>query len=363
MENPFKFGTIVEGSYFTDRVEEQEKVKQVISSENHLILISPRRFGKTSLVQKVMKSLERPVFQLNLQLVTDTEDFAAHLLKLVLRKYPMERLKHLISHFRFIPTISTNPMTDGIELSFQPSVDSFVLLEDVFILIDKIGERGEKPVVVLDEFQEIKALDKNLDKKMRSILQLHSHVNYVFLGSQESMMEEIFEKKKSPFYHFGYLMKLDKIPYDDFLVFLKKGFCELGEKTEVENVSREILAFTRCHPYYTQQLAFQVWTLWLQKGYMDTLVADASLLLTQVHDMDYERLWATFNRTDKKVLIGLNMNLGSPTSLSFLRNQGIESSSTAFSSLKRLSKLGYVIKNDVYEMDDPFFAQWIMKHR
>lgn len=62
MENPFKFGTIVDGSYFTDRVEEQEKVKQVISSENHLILISPRRFGKTSLVQKVMKSLERPVF-------------------------------------------------------------------------------------------------------------------------------------------------------------------------------------------------------------------------------------------------------------------------------------------------------------
>ncbi|EEF90139.1 hypothetical protein HMPREF2531_01925 [Bacteroides intestinalis] len=54
-------------------------------------------------------------------------------------------------------------------------------------------------------------------------------------------------------------------------------------------------------------------------------------------------MWATFNRTDKKVLIGLNMNLGSPTSLSFLRNQGIESSSTAFSSLKRLSKLGYVI--------------------
>lgn len=70
MNNPFKFGTIVDGEYFTDRVAEQEKVREILASENHLILISPRRFGKTSLVQKVTKGLSRPVFQLNLQLVT-----------------------------------------------------------------------------------------------------------------------------------------------------------------------------------------------------------------------------------------------------------------------------------------------------
>ncbi len=63
MNNPFKFGTIVDGEYFTDRVAEQEKVREILASENHLILISPRRFGKTSLVQKVTKGLSRPVFQ------------------------------------------------------------------------------------------------------------------------------------------------------------------------------------------------------------------------------------------------------------------------------------------------------------
>jgi AAA+ ATPase superfamily predicted ATPase len=92
MNNPFKFGTIVDGEYFTDRVAEQEKVREILASENHLILISPRRFGKTSLVQKVTKGLSRPVFQLNLQLVTDTADFAAQLLRIVLQQYPMERL-------------------------------------------------------------------------------------------------------------------------------------------------------------------------------------------------------------------------------------------------------------------------------
>ena len=63
MNNPFKFGSIVDGEYFTDRVAEQEKVREILASENHLILISPRRFGKTSLVQKVTKGLSRPVFQ------------------------------------------------------------------------------------------------------------------------------------------------------------------------------------------------------------------------------------------------------------------------------------------------------------
>lgn len=203
MNNPFKFGTIVDGEYFTDRVAEQEKVREILASENHLILISPRRFGKTSLVQKVTKGLSRPVFQLNLQLVTGTADFAARLLRIVLQQYSMERLKHLITHFRFIPTISTNPMTDGIEVSFQPSMDGFILLEDVFTLIDKLGMKNphKKPIVVLDEFQEIRTLDKNLDKRLRSILQTYNHANYIFLGSQESMMQEIFEKKKSPFYH------------------------------------------------------------------------------------------------------------------------------------------------------------------
>ena len=336
MNNPFKFGTIVDGEYFTDRVGEQEKVREILASENHLILISPRRFGKTSLVQKVTKGLSRPVFQLNLQLVTDTADFAARLLRIVLQQYPMERLKHLITHFRFIPTISTNPMTDGIEVSFQPSMDGFILLEDVFTLIDKLGMKNphKKPIVVLDEFQEIRTLDKNLDKKLRSILQTYNHANYIFLGSQESMMQEIFEKKKSPFYHFGYLMKLGKIPQDNFYEFLK-------------------------NPYYTQQLAYQTWNNWKQNGYSDTLLETAITELTHVHDMDYERLWSTFNKTDKKVLIGLTMQMGTPSSLPFLQGVGIDSPSTAFSSLKRLGQQGYVIRNEGYELDDPFFRRWI----
>ena len=194
---------------------------------------------------------------------------------------------------------------------------------------------------------------------MRSILQTYNHTNYIFLGSQESMMQEIFEKKKSPFYHFGYLMKLGKIPQDNFYEFLKNGFLLLGEDMDAETIGRSILSFTNCHPYYTQQLAYQTWNNWKQNGYSDTLVETAITELTHVHDMDYERLWSTFNKTDKKVLIGLTMQMGTPSSLPFLQAVGIDSPSTAFSSLKRLGQQGYVIRNEGYELDDPFFRRWI----
>lgn len=67
--NPFKFGTIVEGKFFTDRVAETAQLEQKLDSENHIVLISPRRFGKSSLVQHVLSQTDRPLIQLDLQYV------------------------------------------------------------------------------------------------------------------------------------------------------------------------------------------------------------------------------------------------------------------------------------------------------
>lgn len=98
--NPFKFGSVVQEPYFTDRVIEQADIKMVLSSANHLIIISPRRYGKTSLIKKVVSSLERPLIFLDLQLITDLNDFASQILKRVYRVYPFERLKGFLKNFR-----------------------------------------------------------------------------------------------------------------------------------------------------------------------------------------------------------------------------------------------------------------------
>lgn len=118
--NPFKFGSIVDDPYFTNRVNEIQKIKNLLQSQNHLILISPRRYGKTSLMLKVVKTLERPYIFLDLQLVTDVADFAAQLLKRIYRIYPFEQLKQLIKSFRIIPNFTINPLNNEAEISFQP---------------------------------------------------------------------------------------------------------------------------------------------------------------------------------------------------------------------------------------------------
>jgi len=354
MANPFKFGSVVDKEFFTDRKNETEEVKNILNSNNHLILISPRRFGKTSLVRKVTNTLERPVIYLDLQLITDVSDFATQLLKKILKINRWENVKHFLAHFRIVPTIELNPQTDAMEVSFAPSVSSsFTALEDVLNLIEKIGEKGKKPIVIFDEFQEITSLSKTLSKQLRAVIQHHSHINYVFLGSMESMMRTIFETKKSPFYHFGYLMTLPKIPQQDFFEYLQTRFESITDKST--EISSEILAFTDRHPYYTQQLAFYCWNFLEKSKYQSAMLTDVITTIINIHDTDYERLWNTITKTDKKILITIAMQekistIPLPTS-------------TTYSGLKRLFTQGYLIKNEYYELDDPFFRKWIVERR
>ena len=354
MNNPFKFGSIVDGDFFTDRREELLQIERMLNSDNHIILISPRRFGKSSLVQCAISKVSRPSIVLNLQSVVSETDFASRLLKQLFKLYPWEKVKHYMSHFRIVPTITTTPMTDQMEVSFMPSVsDASVVVEDVMQLLDTVSKPEKKLIVVLDEFQEVISIRKGFDRQLRSIMQTQKNINYVILGSQESMMEEIFEKKKSPFYHFGQLMRLNKIPKDDFYKYIIE---RLPKTDDSGRIAEEILQFTLCHPYYTQQLASQVWNLMYYENTIDNVVTKSIEVLVRMHDLDFERLWMNFNKTDRRIMQELCLH----PNQSLMTNRGL-ASSTIFSSIKRLMKQGYVIKTTSYEVEDPFFRLWIVK--
>lgn len=349
LSNPFKFGTIVDGDYFTDRAAELLHVKQVLSSVNHLVIISPRRFGKSSLVNKALSELPRHHISINLQSVTSVEQLSGRLLEALFRIYPMARLKHYFANFRLMPTITVNPISGEISVSFSPSASSHLVLEDVMSLLDKANPEHDRLIVVLDEFQEIFSIDKNLDRTLRAIMQEQHHINYVLLGSQESMMEQIFERKKSPFYHFGELMRLSKIPYDNFHSYISQ---------RIDNeTADEILAFTNCHPYYTQQLSFQVWNLIHFEKIAKNVTELAIQRLVSIHDLDFERLWVKFNKSDRRVL----QELCKEDRVSILSNKTAPTSTT-FSALKRLMQQGYVVRDTRYEIEDPFFKRWILKN-
>ena len=346
--NPFKFGTIVEGDFFTDRVEETAVLLQKLDSENHIVLISPRRFGKNSLMQKVLSQVDRPQIRIDLQYVMSVDDLAAQLLKAIFKIYPMEKMRHAMTHFRIAPTLSMNAVTGAMEVSFQPTANASVLLEDAMAVLEKVTTAENRFIVVLDEFQEVVKIQKGLDRQLRSLMQRQHNLNYILLGSQESMMEAIFEKKTSPFYHFGQMIRMDKIPYDDFHKYIT-------DRIDAEGVADEILQFTACHPYYTQQLASQVWEMTRWKDTRDDIVEKAVVALVEMHDLDYERLWQNMNRTDRYTLKLLAL------SQMPMQNRS-KASSTSYSSLLRLMKAGYVVRVPQYEIEDPFFRRWILKN-
>ena len=352
MNNPFKFGTIVEEEYFTDRIEEVAYISHFVDSANHLILISPRRFGKSSVVAKAVKQSGRKSITVNLQQVTSVADLSAKLLREFFKVHRIERIRHLLSHFRIIPTVTTNAITGTIDVSFQPGVDASVLLEDVMDLIEKTHSQQDRIIVVLDEFQEILDLDPRLDKKLRAIMQNQKNINYILLGSQESMMTDIFEKKKSPFYHFGELMRLGKLPREDFHSYLSERLKECFPNNSNE-LADHILDYTVCHPYYSQQLAANVWNIGILQPEKEDVIGTAIDYIVTSHGHDYERLWMNFNRTNKWILQRLAQNGTLQT--------GEHRTSTIYSALKRLQKDGYVIYTDRYELEDPFFREWIIR--
>ena len=363
MNNPFKFGTIVEEPYFTNRVKEIDEVNSVLKSQNHLIIISPRRYGKTSLINKVLKTSGRPFLILDLQIITSPEDFAAQLLKRLYRIFPAQRIRDMIKNFRILPVITLNPLTNEIDVAFRtPSASAGNALEDVIDLIEKLSSK-KKSVIVFDEFQEINRIGKNLDRLLRSVMQHHKSVNYVFLGSQESLIREIFEKKKSPFYHFGHLLPLDKIPEDEFRNYLHKNFTRVMGKNK-EKIADTILKITHCHPYYTQQLAFNVWELLNKNENISKPVETAVDGIIKHHDIDYERLWNTMTNTEKKIFIGLSSSENTPLSDEFLNKFNTGPASTTYSGIKKMMQKGYVIRtSEGYEIDDPFFKEWIKLRR
>ena len=352
MENPFKFGTIVEAEYFTDRVEETAYIEQFLNSANHLVLISPRRFGKSSLVVKAVKSSGRKYIMVNLQRVVSVSDFSAKLLKEFFKNHPFAHFRHLISHFRVIPTLSTNPLTGAIDVSFHPGADRSLLLEDVFTLLEKSHSETNRLIVVLDEFQEIMDIDEHMDRQLRAIMQEHKNINYILLGSQESLMADIFENKKSPFYHFGELMRLKKIPRSDFFRYLYERLESCFPDTCGE-LANQILDYTDCHPYYSQQLAANIWQVGILKMKGEPPFQAAISHIVSSHSLDYERLWMNLKRTNRWILRQLAK--GEPLQVGEYRT------STIYSALKRLQKDGYVIYTDRYELEDPFFKQWILE--
>lgn len=267
-EAPFVFGVRVEGNTFTDRKEETNRLKMNFLYGVNTILISPRRMGKTSLVEKVCSLVESDTLKIakidafGCRSENDfINAFATAVVRATSSKWEewMENAKTFLS--RFIPKISIgqDPLTDfSIALEYNRAN---TVTEDILQLPETIAkQKGIKIVICIDEFQQIADFPDSItfQKKLRSVWQLQSNVSYCLYGSKKHMMEKMFQSQSHPFYRFGDLFYLNKISETDWVEYICDRFRVTGKEISRELAS-EICTVTDRYSSYVQQLAWLVW--------------------------------------------------------------------------------------------------------
>ena len=268
IEAPFVFGVRVEGDTFTDRHEETERLKANFTYGVNTILISPRRMGKTSLVEHVCSLIDTTdirIAHIDAFGCRSEHDFVNAFATAVERATSskweewMENTKTFLS--RFVPKISfgQDPLNDfSLSFEYNPANNT---TEEVLQLPELIARtKGYRIVVCIDEFQQIGEFADSLtfQKKLRSVWQLQSNVSYCLYGSKKHMMERMFQSRSYPFYRFGDLFYLGKIGEDDWVQYIQQRFRATGKDISVE-LAQVICRTTDRYSSYVQQLAWLVW--------------------------------------------------------------------------------------------------------
>lgn len=270
MKTPFQFGRVVVGDAFIDRIAEIKRLKSNIENNIHTMLISPRRWGKSSLVKQTAlqlagKSKKIKFCFIDLFRIRNEEDFYSAYANTVIKSvsFKTEEWVALSKSFlsRITPRFSfgTDPVND-FEISFdlRGMKQNY---EEVLDLPEKIAEKkGISVIVCIDEFQNLGNFDEPglFQKRLRSAWQHHQEVTYILYGSKRHMLMHLFENKSMPFYKFGDVIYLEKIAEKYLKTFIINSFSKTGKKIEDEH-AQKIVESVKCHPYYTQQLAHLVW--------------------------------------------------------------------------------------------------------
>lgn len=370
MEAPFIFGRIATDENFTDREKETEHLVNNFESLINTVIISPRRWGKSSLVHRAAdiamcadKNIR--ICTIDLFNVKTEEQFYTVLARNLIQgtssrwEEAVENAKKFFS--RLVPKISVGA-GPGSEISIDFDWEEMKSNPDEILdLSERIAEaKGVKIVVCIDEFQNIAEFEDPLffQRRLRAHWQRHKKVSYCLYGSKRHMMMEVFTDSSMPFYKFGDIFFLNKIDTEHFIPFITERFSSTG-KSITEDASRNIVSLADNHPYYVQQLSQLSWLRTYGQCDVETVVK-AHLSLVEQLSLLFSNLMETLTFQQTCYLHALIAGEKSITSAETMYRYHISSATAASRSLKTL------IKKDILDstsgeisFQDPIFEYWL----
>jgi AAA+ ATPase superfamily predicted ATPase len=373
-ENPFVFGEIIDDANFVNRTEELNQLVRDLADGQKVFLLSPRRFGKSSLVAlALLKLKKRHIHTVNLT-VSSYSSYAQFLEKFaekVLRAAgPWERVKDWATRFarQVKPDVNINMSTGEISLSLGKGAgfDPSPIAPDVFALPGELTKNaGFRMAICLDEFQQISQFNGgSVENAIRNQVQEQREVGYVFAGSQPSLMEEMLSAKR-PFHKAGPQMFLDKIPAKDWKGSITRHFRKRG-RTLDDTGLETLLASADLIPYDVQRIAHELWDYAELKDKRQLDVSDVnSVIETLVTSQStyYELLWEQLSARQRAALQAIAYRGASEIYSQVVREEfRLGPASSVQKALQSLDSRDILDRyKGSYFFLDPLFPFWIRK--
>jgi hypothetical protein len=377
--NPFVYGEVVTAAAFTDRDEERARLARDLGEGQKVFLISPRRYGKSSLIRGVMKGLAADgVLTVEVTVAASSsyvaflESFARALLLAAdtpvsaLRRWASELLKGLGPQLRFETRASGPPRFEVTFPAVRSPRDAARLAPEVFALPGRIAEsRRQRMAIALDEFQTIAAFDGgNVEHALRAAVQEQRSVGYVFAGSEPSLMERMLTPRR-PFYKAGPVIRLGKIDERLFAAFLESKFEKSGIRPE-DGLGAAIVDLAGNVPYDVQRLAHEAWDDVRAAGRRTAGLEDLHLTLARLLDEQhtvFEEAWQRLTLAQRAVLRAIVLEEGRELLSAGVRlRHRLPAASSVQAALAALVKQDIVMKDaGRYAVNDSLYREWMAR--
>lgn len=372
--NPFEYGGVVGANAFCNRAREKADLAAAIRSHEKLFVFSERRFGKTSLVQTVLAGLSKKsaiCAYVDLWPTDNEATFVTAVAKAITQSMSssvgrlLETGKSLFSNLAPSVTIDEEGKP---AVTFGVSKHSRLVpaLDEVLETPAKIAAKNDRDVVIVfDEFQQVLEYGSDrVEKKLRSVIQNHREVAYIFLGSRKHLIQKMFMDRSRPLYRAGGHYPLGPIATEHWVPFIRERFAAAGKKISAGLID-SVCEQTQGHPFYTQHLCHAVWELCEPGTAVSAeLLKDALRLLLQRESYAYSTLWESLAMNQRKFLKGLASEVTpvKPFAGEFVRRSGLGSASNAQRAVDALLERDVIDReNGSFLITDRFFRLWVQR--
>jgi len=370
MQNPFAYSNYVTGESFCNRRKELSELLRYIKGSQNVLLYSHRRYGKSSLIRQAFreikeKNLDIGTMHVELYGTISEKDFITRTFQgLNQLESNFERLLRSVS--KGVKNIKLNLSIDSATgaTSVSPTfeaVNEKIILEELMNILFKYSQK-RKLVIAFDEFQEVaNYTEDGFEKRLRSFIQQHSNICYIFSGSQQHLITEMFNSNSRAFYKLAESFPLGKIETKHYIPWVQNLFSRKNVPLPTELIV-EIVARFENHPMYVQNFLFHLWEEPGKKGFSPEIINKVENAIIEKRSLEHTVLWETLSINQKKTLKLILLNNGSNLfNADSLKSVNLRTGSLVTKALSSLMKKEIIVKNGSYLIQDIVFKKWLQK--